>query len=455
MPSPAFLYDDAYVTLASALALRAGSDPYFAGTVPLYGVTSPFHCLVVAALLLALPPLWALMASSLLGTACYGVALWRLGAGEGASGVERAALVGAGLGAGMVSQHQVNGLETSWAMACVAWMLWAVRAGRTRTLGALAGTAPFVRPELAIIALGLLALAWRRHPAERNALIGTGAVAAAPWLALLVWQIGSPVPTTLAAKRDWYAEGCWSIARRATVVASGLGAWLWAMPALAIGAAGLTRTTVGRLMLAASATILIVWASSVPNVLHAYQRHRYYAVFLPLLAYGLLTLPRWGRSPALYAAAAAGIVSTVAVVRLEPEAIARAMALRTSVNQALAREGAQRVLLHDAGYLAFTRAGSEGIDMVGLKTPRAAALHATHTRASCGRRRGEALAILAAETNPTHLVIWEPWDAYFGVTSALRDAGWTMTAVHTAVNKEPVHVYALARGERWQQAPSR
>lgn len=445
LPGPAFLYDDAYITLASAQALRSGADSFFPGTAPLYGVTSPVHCLLVACLLQLFPPLWALLVSSGLGAAAYTWGLWRLSESDGLHVVERLGLVLAGLAAGMISQHQVNGLETSWAMAAVTWMLWASRHRRVGTLGVLAGTAPFVRPELVVFACVLLAWDAWRHPEGRLRLTATAAAAAAPWAMWVWWQTGGVVPTTLAAKRDWYAEGCWSLERRARVVAAGLGGWLWGMPALALGIWGLVRTSLGRLALGAMVCVLVVWAASVPNVLHAYQRHRYYAVFLPLLIYGLLFVPRWLRAPALVLAVAMAVVSATAVARLEPAAIGRAMAVRLEISAALDQQQARRVLLHDAGYLAFTRSGREGVDMVGLKTPRAAALHAQRTGPSCGAARPAAIATLANETSPTHLVIWEPWDDFFGVTDALRQAGWSLTLTTTATNREPIHLYTLER----------
>jgi hypothetical protein len=447
LPTPAFLYDDAYITLASTQALISGSDSYFPGTAPLYGVTSPVHCFVVLCLLQVLPPLWALLVSSGLGAGVYVAGLWRLSESVGLRLVERLAVVLAGLASGMVSQHQVNGLETSWAMAAVTWMLWSARNGRVATLGALAGTAPFVRPELVMVACVLLAWAAWRHPAGRLRLAATAAAAAAPWAAWLWWQTGGVVPTTLAAKSDWYAEGCWSLARRARVVGAGLAGWLLGMPALALGGWGLLRTSLGRLVLGAMAGVLVVWAASVPNVLHAYQRHRYYAVFLPLLIYGLLTVPRWLRTPALAVAGAMAVVSATAVARFEPAAIAQAMAVRREISAALDQQQARRVLLHDAGYLAFTRSGRDGVDMVGLKTPRAAALHAQRTGPSCGAARPAAIAALADETQPTHLVVWEPWDDFFGVTDALRQAGWSLTLTATATNREPIHLYAMERSQ--------
>jgi hypothetical protein len=440
---PAFLYDDAYITLASAQALWRGHDGYFIGTPAFFGITSPFHCLLVAGLLAVVPPLWALLLSSVLGAACYAAGVWRLGESAGIGRPLQLALLIAGLGPGMVSQHMVNGLETSWAMAAVTWMLWASHTGRTRTLASLAGTAPFVRPELGVLSLALLALAVYQHPAERRGLMAASALAATPWIVLLAWQTGTVIPTTLAAKRDWYAEGCWPASRRAQVLSEGIVGWLLPMPVVALGVFGVFKTWLGRLALATSAVILTVWAWSVPNVLHAYQRHRYYAIFLPMLLFGLTQLPRWCRPVVVALAATMAGISTASVVRFEPGAIGSAMGVRAGVVEALRVRGASRVLLHDAGYLAYTRAGFAGVDMVGLKTPEAARLHAALTGPTCGAARSDALRRLARATRPSHLVLWAPWDEYFGVTEALRAGGWSVERVSTVPAPEPIYVYAL------------
>lgn len=444
MATPSFLYDDAYITLASAQAFWAGADPHFAGTPPLYGITSPFHFLVVVLLLPVLPPLWALMASSLAGAIAYAGGLWVLGRGEHLRPLESAALVVAGLGAGMTSQHMVNGLETSWAMAWVTWMLVTARGNQPIVLAVLSGTAPFVRPELAVMAVALLAQAAWKRPQHSVRFVVLGAVAAAPWLGLLWFQTGSIVPATLSAKTNWFAEGCWPVGRRLSVVGGGLGGWLWSMPIAGVGVVMLLRSTTGRIAAASAVVVLGVWAWSVPNVLHAYQRHRYYAPFLPLLAWGLTCLPAWARPVTLAGAAVAAIISTASIVRFEPDAIARAMDVRTRINLALSDAKATKVMLHDAGYMAFSHAIPVGIDMVGLKTPLAADLHARLTGPSCGSGRPEAIADLARQTRPGHLVVWGPWDEYFEVSNALRKAGWRVDRAATIESVEPIFIYSLA-----------
>lgn len=454
MTEIAFLYDDAYITLASAQALWRGHDPYFAGTPPIYGITSPFHCLVVAALLTVFPPLWALLISCLAGAGLYAWGLWRLARLEGADLLVSSAFVVAGLGAGMLSQHMVNGLETSWAMAAVTWMLIATSEQRPAMLAVLAGTAPSVRPELAVPALVLLIAAAFKNRSQAPRLFGYVLLAFAPWVVFLVSQTGFAVPASLTAKRDWYAEGCWSTMRRLTVAGAGLQGWLWSMPLVGLGVIGLVRTRLGRLALGSATVILGVWAWSVPNVLHSYQRHRYFAPFVPLLLLGLLQLPRRVRSFVVVGAGLSALVSTAGVVKLEPEAIAEAAWRRSEIVAGLARQSARRVLLHDAGFLAYSGAVPVGIDMVGLKTPRAASLHAQYTGPSCGAARGKALEQLALETGPTHLVIWEPWDRYFDVSARLQRGGWSVSLVETVSRGEPIFIYSLAPPHKAMQTPA-
>jgi hypothetical protein len=445
VPTPGYLYDDAYITLASAEALRAGFDPTFPGTPPLFGITSPVHCVLVSGLLTVLPPEWALLASCILGTALYGAGLWTLARREGLGVAERAAALLCGLGAGMVSQHLVNGLETSLALATCTWLVAASRRGDPALLGIVAGTAPWVRPELAVPAVLLCSWHLWKQPASWLRLALCAAACSTPWALFLFLQTGSLVPSTLEAKRSWYAEGCWPAGRRARVVMEGLAGWLAPMPIVGAGVIGLLRGASGRILLGSALLALTVWAFSVPNVLHAYQRHRYYAVFLPMLVFGLIQLPRWARPVALYGAAGLALLSIAGVVRFEPGAIAQAMQVRAGVLRALSAHDVQRLLLHDAGHIAFARAVPTAIDMVGLKSQLANSLHGTLTGPTCGDARPEAIRQLAEATSPTHLIIWEPWDTHFRIADALKRAGWSVNRIHSIPAPEPLHLYSLSK----------
>ena len=440
---PAFLYDDAYITLASARAVWHGGDPHFPHAGVVDGITSPVHFSLVTVLVALLPAEWALLASCLIGAAAYAAGLWMLGHHENLSRLESAALVIAGCGAGMISQHLVNGLETSWALAGVTWLLVCARRGWAVGIGVCCGTLPFIRPELGILAVAVTA--HRIHQARRieSPLVAGGVVAAIPWLALMLWTTGGLVPTSLMVKRDWYAETCWTWSRRAAVVGTGGGLWLRSNAFVSLGLIGLLRDRLGRFAVLAVVLTLFIWSLSVPDVLHAYQRHRYYAPFLPLLIAGLALLPLAVRQYAILLAALAAVVTTTAVVRLEPAAIARASDLRASVVRALRDSGSSRVLVHDIGYMPFDDAAPVFIDMVGLKDRRAARAHHELTGPTCGARRADALRAVALDERPDALVIWQPWDDYFGVSKALLEAGWRLRRLGAYGTTEPVVVYAL------------
>ena len=108
--------------------------------------------------------------------------------------------------------------------------------------------------------------------------------------------------------------------------------------------------------------------------------------------------------------------------------------MATFVRAALPRDA--RVLVHDVGYIAF--AGERSlVDIVGLKTPRAVALHRRFTWASCGPARAEAVHRLALATRPTHLVVLDTWDSIFRIADGLRARGWRVDPVR------PTHRYLV------------
>jgi hypothetical protein len=114
----------------------------------------------------------------------------------------------------------------------------------------------------------------------------------------------------------------------------------------------------------------------------------------------------------------------------------------------------KRLMLHDAGYLAWADAAPTLIDMVGLKSPDAAALHAQLTGPSCGAKRAEALAELARRTRPDVLVVWEPWDQLYRVTAALQEAGWSTATPILIGTGAPIAIYSLKPPPSVDSTPS-
>jgi hypothetical protein len=100
-----------------------------------------------------------------------------------------------------------------------------------------------------------------------------------------------------------------------------------------------------------------------------------------------------------------------------------------------------RLLVHDAGYVSEATPFAL-VDAVGLKTPASAELHRRLTRRSCGERRGDALAAIAAQGRVTHLVELTAWEQRFGIARSLTERGWAVRSLRQS--RAGYSVYALA-----------
>lgn len=422
-----FLFDDAYITLTSALALRNGGDPHYPGTPALYGVTSPVHVVLVSLLCVVLPGPLALFASSLIGSALYLLAMLRLAGPLSLGRMDRWLLSGTAIGSGWLHYHLVNGLETSLAVGLFAWSIVAHAAGRRALVAALAGLLPFVRPEMVLWSAVLVGdVIWRRRADAVRVLAVTGA-AAVPWVLLLAFLQGGIAPASLAAKRDWFVQGCLGWEQRARLAAEHLALWGMLAAGVLPGLWGLIRSATGRLVLAFGALLAIGWFVAAPGLLAGYQRYRYQSLLVAGMAVGIVWLPAAARRLALAWGTAVCIMFLAHAARTEPGLHRAIAADRTAVLGMLAKSNADRVLVHDAGYLSFAGGAPVLIDMVGLKTPDAARANARWTGPSCGAQRWRAIAATAARQRAEHLVIWRSWDDVYGVTEGLVHAGWRVT----------------------------
>src|SRR5262249_54188914 len=95
--TPVFPVDDAYITLHNAQVLHSGQDLNFPGSPALTGATSLLHTLLVAFLLLFLPPLWAMDVSLWIAIWLFGLGLARLAFVHRASVVQAFLLLTVGL----------------------------------------------------------------------------------------------------------------------------------------------------------------------------------------------------------------------------------------------------------------------------------------------------------------------------------------------------------------------
>lgn len=443
--SPVFPMDDAYITLHNAMSLRAGADVNYPGVPPLVGATSAPHVALTAGLMNFLPPAWALYFAAWLGAALYCAGLCRLMTVLRLPPLPASLLAVVGLTLGGVPHQLFNGLETGWAMAGVTWGL-ATAADpdprRSRRAALVAGQLPFLRPELAVVSVLLLALLLRRRLREGGGLgaaagdVGAALLSAAPWLAWITVSTGMPFPETAFAKRAFFAEG----------QAHSFEKWAWAATALAqffasmglatLGLVFLPGSGLGRIGLAFTGVLVLAYASQFPGALGHYE-NRYLYVTVPFLLYGLMlaVAPRIRTirvmGVLLIAAAAIQALATL------PAAVELHRQNCTFTTTELAGVAAwcqshlpadSRLLVHDAGYIAYaTRL--KLVDLVGLKTPSSVARHRELTWPTGGRARGAAIARIALEQQGNFLCVLEGWERIYRIAAGLRDAGWRVVAV--------------------------
>lgn len=429
-----FPLDDAYITLANARDLLTGQTGGF-GVSPLVGATSLAHLAAVAGLGRVLPLEAAALVLNGAAAIAYALGLLRLAALWGLSARLSAGLVVLGLAAGNVPFHLFNGLETGLAMAAVTWTLvFAVQGARLR-LAVLCGVLPFVRPELAALAAGMLALrAWqgRASPAGVARDLGVAAAAALPFL---LWQAGAGtglVPNTSGAKAAFFAEAGYPAGFRAALVMAALGG-SGILPVLAgavfLWRAGPVAWPFWGLVLA----FLAVMAAEFPGGLQ-HNLHRYLYPLLPVGLAGVALAARSGRAGrwilaglVVLAAGQAALVSPRSIA--EGRAFAREVQAAAAAMRALVPPGAV-VLVHDAGHPAWATPFAL-VDVVGLKTPGAVAAHRTWTAPSRGRDRARALDAIARDGGATHAVVLdEPF--WGGIATDLAAAGWGLTPLRQA-----------------------
>lgn len=437
---PDFPLDDAYITLHNAAALIAGGDDPAYGVAPLRGATSPVHLLVVAAFGTLMDLRWAASAAAWLGAVAYLFGLLAAARQRALPAWATASVVGLGAIAGMSAYHLVNGLETGLAMAGVVWAMVLASGPPGWRLPLLLGALPFVRPELALLAVPLfLRQAWLRRSAgapKRIAPDLAASIAAAlPWLAWMWIETGAIVPQTGGAKVAFFAEAGLPAMAKALSVIGAIGTFVFQIGPLILGFIGLRMAPAGRPALLFVAAMLMLFGFTLPGGLyHNWSRYLYLVV--PLLILGLADMLAKAEEPG--ARRRAGIVLGVsfafaaAILPLHVNRLAEGLAFtRTELAGVAAwvRAHVPRdavVAVHDAGYMAFA-AERRLVDIVGLKTPAAQAAHEALTGPTRGAARGEALARILAESHVSYFVVWNEWDAIFGLTAGLRAAGVTLT----------------------------
>jgi hypothetical protein len=462
LPVPLFPLDDAYIAAHNAAALRSGHDPNFPGVSALSGSTSLVHLLLVSAAQTILPLAWASWSIAWLGILLLVTGVCRLIRLARVPWYLGALLLWLSLLAADAGYQVLNGIETGLAMAAIAWA-FALRLERVERspwlLPSLIGLLPLVRPELGLLS----ALLWfeRGLSVAPERRVRRLALDAALALALLVPGVlayllatGSPMPQTLSIKRAFFAPAC-----------AGPGFGLrWFTQRLAEFVARLNVTAFGLLLLCIPPVQWVAVGFAVGFLLAcliafpegtAHNQYRYLYPLLPLCVIGFVHAWTSASGQLRHAVTGLAVVAVIGAAFGVPRSIMLYLAdlnLTESELQPVAEFVRQRVpaaepvLVHDIGYIS-TVVPNPLVDVVGLKNPRATALHRMLTAKRCeADSRSAVVARLAMERNARYFVVFADWDETFGLTTGLQHLGWTLTPLR---EREVIYqVYRLTAPER-------
>lgn len=457
--SPDFPMDDAYIVQHAVAGLHDGVDARYGGS-PLRGITSPLHVLLIWCLSLAMPVPWAQFVVAGGAFVMWVAGTVELARREGVPRHGQCLLAGLSMLGGMIFYQAFNGLETGLAMAVGAWALTLfldpaqVRPWHAVMLGIL----PFVRPELGLLSALLLlrhgvlgADGWRSMWMRGRAMLPGCVAGALLPLAFIWWRGEGVLPNTVMAKAYFFAEGCmpwdlrlarWWAALRFFSMEFGLG---WPC----VGLLGLLVSRLRWVLLPYVAIFLWVYLDRLPGALF-HNWHRYVYVLLPALMAGwvaLLTLPiRRMRFPfvsaLVVAVLACALLFWTGVLRLQGgvDFTRRELA---GVSQWVASHVPERatILVHDAGHVSLV-GRQHLVDVVGLKTPSSARVHADYTWAQCSPRTS-ALGVIAQRSGAGYFVVFGEWDQVFHLTDNLRDAGWDVLRVDAERGDTAYRVYRI------------
>lgn len=455
---PVFPMDDAYITLHNAQVFWLGHDPNYVGASPLTGATSVIHLGLVVLIASLVAPLTAQYVAMWLAVLAYALGLVRLCRANNAPPALAALGTLAGLFIGQAPYQLTNGLETGLAMAAVAWALALACEGRTADnsraqrwgLAALCGALPYVRPELAALSLLLLAVqAWRHLRRHRHqgspagnavgailADLGVAALGAAPWALWCLLSLGSLLPTTVEAKRFFFAEAGFAPGLKTQGVVEGLAGFGHDLGPLLLAALPLVLLVEGWAGLVFAGALLGAYWLYFPWSLTTYE-YRYLYPLLPFLVLGAAAGLGSTRRPARIAAVLLLVLCFGQIVRARHENIGKYLYYRDVTTYELrplvrwCREKLpprSKVLIHDAGYISDTNL--ELIDLVGLKSPASIPFHRALTYPSNGQKRDEAIHQIALATRPNFLIVLRLWERDFGVAYGLWQRGWSVYAIN-------------------------
>lgn len=410
----AFPLDDSFIALSNARQLLTGINPYQSSAMT--GATSAIHLGLLALFGTVLPLKVASLLISAVAATLYALGLDVLMRKSGATGWRVPLLVVTGL-LGSTSAMQIyNGLETAMAAATVAWML--VLAD-DRRLPFLAGLAPYVRPELALLAILLIGRqCWRAPWTEALRTIAIAAAVAVPLEMWIFFETGHLVPQTAGAKIAFFAFWNWPVYWRIFVAFKvfAMTGFIVLLPGLlAYRGIGVTRGVfvVG---------VIAVEIALLPDAF-GWNHGRYLVPLMPALLAGIaeLSSEKGGSAlTALVGAIALAIMpSSVEILRSDQLLTAtESMVLPHTLSQV---PDGGIVMIHDAGLPAWYAPRLRLIDVAGLKTPSNIEWHRKFTKSECGQ--GPASAAIARQSGAQYLLSlrYAPWNC---IATGMRELGW-------------------------------
>jgi hypothetical protein len=440
--APAFAVDDAYITQHNAHVLASGlPDPAFADATPLYGTTSAVHLVLVALAGYILPVPWAQWCLGILFGLLYLAGILRIAWVLGLPGVRTAIIVALGSFVGEVPHQLLNGLETGLAMAAAAWLLafWVEPSqskGRKTGLPVLVGLMPFIRPEFGALSLavwvaeGIGTFRRDRTPTVWLRWSGLSLGAALPFAAWYLLETGVPWPSTVGAKRSFFAEWCLPADLKWLWVRTATSSFLARLGTAAVGLLCLLACIRGRIGMAWGGVLIAAYYLEFPGALGHYE-HRYLYPLIVLSLFGLaraMTSPTRALRFTASLAAAFALIESVSFLPARWDAHRRMLAGVQQESSRLASwltthypEGTT-LLLHDIGYIGANTRFSL-VDLVGLKSPSSFESHRAFTEPSCGRERSRATAAIFRSASPAAFVALDGWDRIFGLTRGLASEG--------------------------------
>lgn len=425
-----FPLDDAYITLHNARVLLTGVDAAY-GVSALAGATSVAHLLLVAAFGLVVPLPTANMLVGAAAACLYALGLWRLAMSIQTSRWVAIGTLAIGLCYADTPFQLANGLETGLAMAAVTWAFVLAIEKSPRALPILCGLMPFIRPELAVLSILLIATRAWINPEAFARDVALAAASALPVAAWLVATQGSPIPATAGAKAAFFAESALPVRERLSILFESPAASIVAIMILVSGFLP-SRAPFGMAARLFIACLVIAMIGAMPSAaLHNYSRYMY--PMLPALI--LLVVGANGHRLVAKAALPALAVFTIALSPASLNHLASGAAFTRNENAAAARWANEnlpadaRILVHDAGYIAWATR-FRLVDLVGLKTPASIDEHRRWTLPSAGRERYRAIGAIAERNAVTHLIALNEglWST---LPADLQRAGWDIRPLRT------------------------